>query len=96
MSTPDQEARALARVRDFMYDLGNGTYRVESITRLRADARDAMHHYPIIDRHMTPQQRRVVDDVIAYHEGHVSTHCEDCCRHHAGCLAMRLRDMEER
>lgn len=95
MSTPDEEARAMERVRDFMYALGNGSYRVESITRLRADARDAMHHYPIIDRHMTPQQRRVVDDVIAYHAGHVSTHYEDCYRHHAGCLAMLLRDMED-
>lgn len=57
--------------------------------------RGFMYAYPIIDRHMTPQQRRVVDDVIAYHAGHVSTHYEDCYRHHAGCLARVLRDLDD-
>ena len=37
----------------------------------------------------------LADDVIAYHAGHVSTHYEDCYRHHAGCLAVLLRDMED-
>lgn len=37
----------------------------------------------------------LADDVIAYHAGHVSTHYEDCYRHHAGCLARVIRDMDD-
>ncbi|MGO2113292.1 MAG: hypothetical protein ACTH31_16950 [Pseudoclavibacter sp.] len=95
MSAPDQEARALARVRDFMYDLGNGTYRVETITRLRADARAVMKHYPIADGHMSPHQRQAVETVIDTQKGVIGIHSESCWKRHAGCLATLLRDMEE-
>lgn len=95
MSTPDQEARALARVREFMYDLGNGTCRVESITRLRADARATMRHYPLTDSHMSPHQRQVLREVTEHWRGHIDTHSESCWRWHAACLARVLRDMED-
>src|SRR5699024_11991210 len=40
-------------------------------------------------------RRRILREVVATHEGNVSTHYESCWRHHAGCLAVLLVGMEE-
>ena len=35
----------------------------------------------------------VIAEVIEYHADTIGTHYEGCYKHHAGCLAVRLRDM---
>lgn len=47
MSLPEQEAEALRRAEDLLIRIGSGQYRVDSIRRLRADARAVLNHYPL-------------------------------------------------
>lgn len=47
MSLPEQEARALDAVKDFMLALGNGQKKVTTITALRKEALSLMRHYPL-------------------------------------------------
>lgn len=47
MSTRAQEARALDDAWRFLLDLSSGNYRVESVTKLRTDARHLAKHYPL-------------------------------------------------
>lgn len=47
MSTKKEEAEALDRAWQFLLDLGSGQYRVESISKLRSDARQIAKHYPL-------------------------------------------------
>lgn len=48
MSLPEQEARALESAKEFLYALGNGQYKITTITALRADARSFMKHFPLV------------------------------------------------
>lgn len=47
MSTKKEEAEALDRAWRFLLDLGSGRYRVESISKLRSDARQIARHFPL-------------------------------------------------
>lgn len=48
MSLPDQEARALDRAQQFLWDLGSGTQPINGHVReIRALARDISRHYPL-------------------------------------------------
>lgn len=47
MSTCDEEARALDDVWEFLLQLSSGEYKVTTITKLRADARRLVRHYPL-------------------------------------------------
>lgn len=42
------------------------------------------------------QALRVADAVIAAHAGEIGTHSAGCYRHHAGCLAVLIRDILEK
>lgn len=94
MSLPDEEQWALRQARRFLRCLGSGEYKVTTITALRQDARRILKHYPYLDPEV-PEHGRVIKAVLDEHEGEVGTHWETCWKHHAGCLARVLRDMED-
>lgn len=96
MSTRDEEARAIEAARTLLGQLSSGEYKVTSIRKLRADARQALRHFPLAAsyRWMHPdgitRVRELTGAVITAHEGIISTHSESCHEWHAGCLAHRV------
>lgn len=47
MSLPDEEARSLEAVRDFMLRICSGEHPLRPVTRVREEARQLMRHYPL-------------------------------------------------
>lgn len=47
MSLPFEEARSLDAAFEFLCELSSGEYKVESIKKLRKDARTILRHYPL-------------------------------------------------
>lgn len=43
----------------------------------------------------TLQAIRIADEVVHAHQGNTSTHYESCWKHHAGCLAVLIRNILE-
>lgn len=48
MSLPEEEARALDAVQDFMLRICSGEHPLRPITQVRAEARQLMRHYPLV------------------------------------------------